>query len=146
MAKRQRIPKFKYPKPPIPKAVLTNTIKGLGSIKSQSVRITDEIVKAVTDAAAAGKRPANALSIGRWRKLLLEHVSNHVGKKGDWATDGPNVLSVASGMGTIAAILSASLVESGENQLKAAFAACKANPTCSRGGVGGGDWCTFSWI
>lgn len=154
MANAKRRPsKTQLKKPKIPIELLKNKVPGSVQIKkylnvkwAQSNQITNEIIKAVKDAAAAAGKTTESVAMADWRSVLQPAIYAKLMKNGNWAQDGATVLSVAGDMGTIAALLAGTGPEAGGNQLRAAFAATKTHTTCSAGGIGGGDWCTFSWI
>jgi hypothetical protein len=113
---------------------------------AEANRIANDIVKAVRDSLYAHGKGENAPALAEWRGLLVDAVYAKLLTGGDWGTDGPNVITVATDMGTIAALLCGSSAQPTKDQLKVAFAACKSHNTCSAGGVGGGAWCSFDWF
>lgn len=154
MAKSKRPSKRQLKKPRIPIELVTKKVPGSLQIKkylnvkwTQSNQITNQIIQAVKAAATAAGKTTEAAAMADWRSVLQPAIYAKLMKGGDWVKDGAAVLSVAGDMGTIASLLSGTNPEAGGNQLRAAFAATKTHTTCSSGGgVGGGDWCTFSWV
>lgn len=135
-------------KPKIPMNVRTSIefTKFFNTTWREATAITDEITKAVRNAAKKAGKTLDAVALADWRRPLQRAVYKQLLNGGNWSADRTKVLTVAADMGTIAALLSGRHRRAGENQLRAAFTATKSHATCSSGGVGGGDWCTFSWI
>lgn len=139
-------------KPRVPIDVVTKKIPNSVVIKAylnvkmlEAAAITSEIVRTVSASVRnAGKTP-NAAALANWRSPLQKAVYSRLVQGGNWSADRTKVLKVATDMGTIAALLSGKNKSAGKNQLQGAFTAAKSHVTCSSGGVGGGDWCTFSW-
>jgi hypothetical protein len=118
----------------------------LRSTWGQANQIANEIVQAVRDSLNGHGKGENAAALAEWRGLLVDAVYLRLLTGGNWTTDGRNVLSVATDMGTIAALLCGSSPQPSKDQLKVSFAACKSHNTCSAGGIGGGAWCSFDWF
>jgi hypothetical protein len=109
--------------------------------------ITNKIVAKVRVGAAGRGKNVNNAAIQEWADLLYLHVYFMVGTGANWTIAEPTVLTVAEGMGDIAATLTGSGAECKKLQLQWAFAASKVHADCqSSGGSGGGDWCTFDWF
>ena len=106
------------------------------------VYIVQEIIDAMTSTLKAQGKSFSAGALDEWRDKLYDAVFTRLLKGGDWAQDKADVLTVASDMAVIAAILSGSSSTVNKGRVHAAFRACKDHAVCP-GNLGSGRWCDF---
>jgi hypothetical protein len=144
MAKARKVRNVKRAR--IAAAATIAKIKGIRGFQASINLMVDQIVKEILDEMnltlmAVGKS-FSPTALDEWTPKLRTSVFNRLMSGGDWGTDSPNVLAVASDMALIGSILSGSSSTVNKGRVHASFRAVKEHATCP-GSLGSGRWCDF---